>query len=129
MYGWALVTTTDATNPNVGDLRVSRGRFVQLDSLEERVAQGGTVALNWWLGEWFADRSRGMPYLSELLRKGVGEATVRTVIRRGLERVPGVLAVRSMTVAIDRTTRRCTVRDIEVVTTAGVATLSSVELA
>lgn len=128
MYGWALVTATDEANPDVGDIRRVGNRFEQLSSLQHRVAQGCTVALHWWRGEWFADRLRGINYLGELLRKGVSEATVRVVLRRALERVPGVLAVRSMRVTIDRVTRRCTVREVEVVTTDGIATLSDQEL-
>jgi hypothetical protein len=126
-FGWALATTIDAENPVAGDLRVSGPRLARLSTLQERVAQGCTVVLRWWRGEWFADRKRGMPYIEELLRKGVSEATVRTVIRRELLRVPGVLAVPSMDVAIDRTTRRCTVSRVIVVTTEGAVTLAREE--
>lgn len=128
MYGWALVTAADSMNPDVGDLRVTRGRFDQIPDREHRVAQGCTVSLNWWRGQWFADRLRGVPYVGELLRKGVSEATVAVVLRRELMRVAGVRAVRSMRVTIDRTTRRCLVRGAEIVTTSGVVPLSDLEL-
>ena len=119
IYGWQLATEIDAQNPVVGDLRIDGVRFAQLETLGDRVAQACTVVLNWWEREWFADRSRGVPYIRELLRRGVREATVRAVLRRQLLAVPGVREVQSMEISIDRRTRRCTVRKVVVVTTEG----------
>lgn len=130
IYGWQLVTDVDDRNPTVGDLRIDGVRFGRLDSLGDRVAQACTVVLNWWEGEWFADRSRGVPYIRELLRRGVREATVRAVLRRQLLAVPGVREVQSMEVSIDRRTRRCTVRQLVIVTTDGaLVTVSPRDLA
>lgn len=117
--GWQLVTEVDAQNPTVGDLRISGSRFARLPSFGDTVAQACTVVLRWWRGEWFADRNRGMPYIEELLRKGVREETVRAVLRRELRRVEGVREVQSMDIEIDRRTRRCVVRRIVVITTEG----------
>lgn len=118
-YGWQLVTEVDSQNPIVGDLRVSGSRFARLSSLGDRVAQSCTVVLRWWRGEWFADRSRGVPYIQTLLRKGVSEGTVRALLRRELLRVPGVRSVQSMRISIDRQTRRCVVSDLVIVTVEG----------
>jgi hypothetical protein len=118
-YGWQLVTAVDDQNQIVGDLRVSGSRFVQLSAFGDRVAQSCTVVIRWWEGEWFADRSRGMPYIRELLKKGVREGTVRAVLRRELLRVEGVAEVQSMQIEIDRRTRRCTVRGLVVISTEG----------
>lgn len=130
-YGWQLVTEVDSLNPTVGDLRVGGGsRFALISTLGDQVAQSCTVVIRWWRGEWFADRRRGMPYLQELLKKGVTEGTVRAVLRRELLRVAGVREVQSMEIAIDRRTRRCVVRRIVVITTEGQAvSVSATDLA
>jgi hypothetical protein len=118
-YGLQLATKVDDRNPIVGDLRIDGVRLARLTTLGDRVAQACTVVLTWWEGEWFEDRSRGVPYIRELLRRGVREATVRAVLRRQLLAVAGVREVQSMEVSIDRRTRRCTVRRVVIVTTEG----------
>jgi hypothetical protein len=118
--GWQLVTSIDAQNPQLGDLRISGSRLARLESFGDSVTQACNVALRWWLGEWFLDRSRGVPYLQSLLRKGVGEGTVRAVLRKELLRVEGVAQVARIDLALDKRTRRMRVSSVEVVTTDGV---------
>jgi hypothetical protein len=118
-YGWQLATEVDDRNPVVGDLRIDGSRLALLSTLGDRVAQPCTDVLNWWEGEWFADRARGVPYIRSLLRRGVREATVRAVLRRQLRAVDGVREVQSMEIEINRATRRCVVRKVVVITTDG----------
>lgn len=118
--GWQLVTTVDAQNPELGDLRISGSRFARLQSFGDSVTQACNVALRWWLGEWFQDRSRGVPYLQKLLRKGVSEGTVRAVLRKELLRVEGVAQVARMDLALNKRTRSMRVSSVEIVTTDGV---------
>lgn len=117
--GWQLVTVVDAQNPQLGDMRIVGTRFARLETFGDSVAQACNVCLRWWLGEWFLDRSRGVPYIRDLLKKGVGEATVRTLLKRELLSVEGVAQVARMTIALDRRTRVCRVSEIEIVTTEG----------
>jgi hypothetical protein len=112
--GWQLTRDTDADNPVEGDLRIVARRFVRLSSNAESIAQACSVELRWWLAEWFADTSRGTPYLEKLLKRGVDERTVRAVITRVLRRVVGVTRVPSMTVQFDRVRRICRVTDVVV---------------
>lgn len=81
------------------------------------IAQEIQTRLRWWAGEWFLDTSRGVPYLESILRKGVTEASVRAILLREIEAVPGVSRVRSCVVSIDRATRYATVTSLEVETT------------
>jgi hypothetical protein len=117
--GLELVTEVDADNPIVGDLRIERGRFAKLTTFGDAVAQAVRVELLWWLGEWFLDTSRGMPYVEKLLRRGVTEPTIRALMKRRIEAVDGVLRVQSMTVTLDRRTRLGEVTDLVIVTTEG----------
>lgn len=115
--GWELVTVVDAQNPDLGDLRVSGTRIAKLAAFGDAVRQAVQVELRWWLGEWFLDRSRGTPYLEQLLKKGVSPATVRAVLKRVILGVEGVQRVLSIDVSIDRATRKCTVTNVSVLTT------------
>lgn len=117
---WQLVTALDAQNPTLGDLRISGSRFARLEELGDRVAQACNVRLRWWLGEWFLDRSRGVPYLTKLLKKGVGEGTVRAVLRKELLSVADVAQVARMDLSLDKRTRTMRVTSVEIVTSEGV---------
>ncbi len=113
----ALVTETDAHNPVEGDLRVDAAALAMVEG-GDAIAQEIRVRLRWWHGEWFLDTTQGTPYLEQLLGKGVTEPTIRTVLRKEIEQVPGVARVTSLEVSIDRATRYATV-DLEVLTTEG----------
>ena len=104
----ALVTATDAENLVLGDLRVD-GIELGVVRGSDAVAQAAAVELRWWLGEWFLDRRRGVPYVQRLFRKGVGLATVRAVLRRQLGRAPGVDRVMSIRVEADRASRELSI--------------------
>jgi hypothetical protein len=117
--GLELVTEVDADNPVIGDLRISRGRFAKITTFGDAVAQAVRVELQWWLGEWFLDTSRGMPYVEKLLRRGITERTIRALLKRRIEAVDGVLRVESMNIAFDRRTRFGDVTDLVIVTTEG----------
>lgn len=116
--GWELVTEVDEQNPVLGDLRIRGARLAKLASVGDAVRQAVQVELRWWLSEWFLDARRGMPYLEQIFRRGVSEATVRAIIRRRLLRIDGVASVPRLVVTIDRSTRRGTVEG-EVVTVEG----------
>lgn len=115
--GWELVTSVDAQNHDLGDLRISGTRIAKIATFGDAVRQAVQVELRWWLGEWFLDRSRGTPYLEKLIGKGVSRETVRAVLKAQIRKVPGVARVLSIDVAIDRTTRKCTVTNVSVLTT------------
>ena len=116
VYGWQLVTETDADNPVLGDLRISKRKLATLPTFGDRVAQSIRTRLRWWRGEWFLDTARGVPYLEQLLGKGVSLDTIRSVLRREIEQVAGVTRVTSIEITSDRATRYSTI-DIEALTT------------
>lgn len=111
--GWQLVKNTDAGNPVSGDIRIDARRFTRLSSSADSIAQACTVELRWWLAEWFADKSRGTPYLS-LLGQHASELTVKVMLGRVLRRVAGVRRMASADISINRTTRFCSVTNVVV---------------
>jgi hypothetical protein len=114
----ALVTELDDENTIVGDLKFVRGELVLVDG-GDAIAQEIRVRLRWWTGEWFLDTAAGVPYLEQLLGKGISDATIREVLRREIEDVPGVAGVRSIEISTDRQTRFSTV-DLDILTDDGV---------
>lgn len=107
----ALVTTVDADNPVLGDLRVSGG-VVQRVTGSDAIVQAVRVRLRWWRGEFFLDTSQGTPYLQELLGKGVSEDSIRAMLRREIKRVDGVGHVESIAIETDRRTRHADIAPI-----------------
>jgi hypothetical protein len=119
--GWALVTEIDDQNPVIGDLKITGTRLATLATLPDRVAQSVRVAFKEWSGEWFLDRSRGMPYLTAILKKGVSESSVRAIVVKKILSIAGVARVTAINVSIDRSSRLCTVDGVEILTTDGQA--------
>ena len=70
----------------------SRGNLVLLDGMESvqaRVAQ----RLRLWLGEWFANTLRGVPYRSEMFTQPVSIPTIVTILVEQIRSVTGVTNV------------------------------------
>lgn len=111
-----------AIHPQTGDLYLD-GTDIATVTGRDAIAQEIAVRLRWWRREWFLDGRKGVPYLEELFENGVSEGTVRAILKREIEQVPGVVAVRSMEIALDRVTRRATV-GARIETTEGDVTLS-----
>ena len=104
----ALVRETDAQNPVAGDLELD-GTDVLLVEGTEALEQEIRVRLLWWRAEWFLDLRQGVPYLEQLLGKGVSAATIRSVLRAEIEAVPGVVSVPAIEIDLDGMTRFATV--------------------
>lgn len=112
-----IVTAIDAQNPTLGDLRVADGKPVMVTGADA-IAQEIRVRLRWWRGEHFLDLAAGVPYLQQILGKGVSEEAIRAVLREEIESVPGVGHVESITIVTDRPNRFATIT-IDVVTEDG----------
>lgn len=99
-----------------GDLDISAGRSVFLAGLEAFVV-GANARMTLVRGEWFADRTRGMPYRENayvtadeaLLGQAFNESKARLAYTAAISETPGFGALVSMAVTFDRTTRRLTV--------------------
>lgn len=94
-------------NPVAGDLFVD-GVDLAIVRDVDAVVQEIEVELRWWLGEWFLDRRRGVPYVQRILKKGVSLDLVRTILTRVIRRVPGVRHVERFDLDLDAATRQLT---------------------
>jgi hypothetical protein len=112
------MTTDLAIHPTTGDLYLD-GTELALVTGTDAIAQEVLVRLRWWRFEWFLDTSRGVPYLDEVLVKGVSEEGVRAVLRREIELVPDIARAGVIDVELDRAARSAVVVAAEIQTTEG----------
>lgn len=109
-----LTGTLDSTDPEilgtlldqmVHDLVLFDGQLQLSGGLAQRI----DCYLRTFLGEWWADPTLGVPYFQEILKKNPDITVVRQAILSVILQVPGVVSVPSLTVDLDRTTRRMSV--------------------
>lgn len=100
-------------------------RDLMLIDKAERIAQQIKITLKFWLGEWFLDTSKGVPYLKYVLVKKPNMNHIRAIFRERILDVPGVTAVKSLNLILDRKNRALTV-NYEVETTEGLLTRKEV---
>ena len=90
---------TLALDPVTGDVAVSGGQLQIADGVEA-LRQAIQMRLSIWAGEWFADRSVGVPYLRFL---GVPGATTlaESLLRRAIATTPGVATLDRFSLTLD----------------------------
>ena len=72
-------------------------------AIRQRIVQ----RLQFWLGEWFQDTSKGIPYLPSILgRRSDAVILLRQVITNQILDIEGVTAVRNITIEIKTSLRR-----------------------
>lgn len=86
----------------------------------ERVAQSIGIALRTWRGEWFLDRTEGVPYLDDILGKNKRDEIIEAVIRSEVLLVNGVTSIKQFVIEVDKPTRKAFV-NYEVETNEGIA--------
>lgn len=100
------------------DLMFSENNDLIIISGVEQVAQQIKCRLKFWLGEWFLDISKGVPYLDSILIKNANLQQIRSIFRTQISGIEGVSKVDSLTLSWDRKTRVLTV-EYEVTTSYG----------
>ena len=85
-----------------GDLDFVDGDLV----LSSDVRQATTIRLLTFLGEWFLDTTRGLPYLTDIFGKPLRPELVRSLYRNEIVNTPGVDEVLVITLDFDTTTRK-----------------------
>jgi hypothetical protein len=73
------------------------------------IAQAVRQAMRTFLGEWFLDDEVGVPWFDQILVKAPSLPAARAVLREVVLAVPGVLAVTSMDLDLDKITRTLSV--------------------
>jgi hypothetical protein len=104
-----LVTEIDADNPTLHDLQLtSDGQFVYVgfdadtddDDNADIVRQRVKTRLLLFKEEWYQDQRVGMPWIQQLLTKGITEARINAIFRDAIQNTPGVAFVESVTSSI-----------------------------
>lgn len=98
---------TLALLPN-GDLDVSGGSTHRISGAEA-TRQRAECELAFFLGEWFLDVRKGVPYYRDVLVKNPDLEVVRSVLRRVLLEVPGIVSVSRLDVAPPAGNRRAAI--------------------
>lgn len=84
-----------ALDPTTGDLLLTAGRLTLVEGAAA-IAQRLDGRLSLWAGEWFADTSLGVPFLTFLGVKGAA-ALAEASLRRAILSCPGVAALETFT--------------------------------
>jgi hypothetical protein len=93
-----------------GDLALEHGDLALVGgSTDEEniqaIAQDVRIRVRMFLGEWFLDESRGVPYHQQIFRKGARAGLVQSLLRRAIEQTPGVRVVTEMSLEANPQTR------------------------
>ena len=95
-------------DPVSGDIWLSGTSQPRLTTADEEVLQRLRSRLSRWSGEWFHDRTLGVPYRRDVLVKNPDLQVIRSLLAAELARDPGVATVVSVTVVHDIVTRNMT---------------------
>lgn len=76
-----------------GDLDITDGDFSLITDKDEFIAQSLSIRLATVKGEWYLDITQGIPYLKEILRKGVPKSFVDDVFRNAIKNTVGVNSI------------------------------------
>lgn len=98
---------TLAIDPLTGDLQIEAGSPVVLTEPEACV-QRVRSRLSWIRGEWFLDNSKGLPW-DIIFVKNPNLLLIQDSIRVEIEDVSGILAVTSVKIQVNASTRVATI--------------------
>lgn len=95
-------------DPVTGDLMIAAGNLVLIGD-GPAVAQAVGCALRMFLGEWFLDTSRGVPWFQRVLVKSPSANVLRSVFLDVILGVQGVAKVTQLNLQYSKTTRTLSV--------------------
>lgn len=112
-------------DPLTGDIYVSPTKTARLTTtFEEETIQRLQMRLRRFLGEWFMDRNKGVPYRRDILIKNPDLDVVKSVLQAEILRDPGVEAVSEFTL-----THNTAERHLDVTFTAVLVEAVAIEVA
>jgi len=100
-----------------GDLDLVNGDVAWISGIRMR-RQQVAARFQFFLGEWFLDTRKGVPYFRDVFVKNPNVDVIRSVFRKVLELSPGVLATPRFDVQLDDVARQCSF-DFLAITDAG----------
>lgn len=97
------------------------GQDIKFASTTNIVTQRLTIRLQFLLGEWFLDNTKGVPYTQTIFEVGTSLTDVYEIIRGRIIDTEGVVAIKSLDIAPDADERSLRI-DFEVTTDNGTLT-------
>jgi hypothetical protein len=91
-----------------GDLDLT-GHRLNLITGEAAIEQQVRLRCRYFEGEWFLDERQGIPYFRSILIKAPDLALVESLFRTAIRTTPGISAVNSVDLTLDKPTRTLTV--------------------
>jgi len=76
----------------------------------DAIAQEAEISMRFWLGEWFLDVTKGIPYLQKILVKSPNLNSIRAIFTDAALGVAGVSQVLTMDLTHDVVARKLRVR-------------------
>jgi hypothetical protein len=107
--GFAIDQTTN-------DLYLASDGNLALATEAAAVGQHGRQRLQTYIGEWFLDRTAGVPWLDQILGQAYDPALAESVVKAELLDTDGITEITSFSVSFDKATRGLLIRDVEVLT-------------
>lgn len=88
------------------DLIIEENDLVLIGN-KDAIRQHLEIRLRTFLGEWFLDRTVGVPYTQELFAAKIPNTTViQTVVREEVEKTPGIISLDTIDVVVSKGQRR-----------------------
>lgn len=109
--------TDFAIDPATGDLALDSSGSPYLVEGAEAIAQNLRVRFRFWLGDWFLDQRKGIPYRDQILVKNPSYVVIRSVFTQVILGTPGVDSLRSLVFSIDAKERAMDLSFVAVLTT------------
>ncbi|MCD8201901.1 MAG: GPW/gp25 family protein [Clostridia bacterium] len=97
------------------DLRITKDGDLYLSpitgdvEITDSIPQAIIIRLKWFLNEWRMRPDFGLPYYEEVFVKNPSTSLFASRIRKEILSVEGVVSVDSLTVDLDKSTRKCDV--------------------
>ena len=94
-----------ALNIDGWDLQFQNNDLMLIDHAE-RVAQQIKITLQFWLSEWFLNKTQGIPYLEYICVKNPNVQHIRQIFRNAIMSVDGVDSVTELTINVNARERK-----------------------
>lgn len=89
-----------------GDLAIVNTNFVFTRSGKYTLRQQMEITLRMWMGEWFLNVAKGIPYRQIVMRKGVTKEEVDAQYISAINSFDEVISILSFTSGVDKQTRQ-----------------------
>lgn len=110
------------TSLTINDLQVVDGDLVLIDGTSE-ILQHILQRLRMYLGEWFLDNTKGVPYFQQILVKNPDRGAVDAILQDTINQTPGVTQLSTFSSSIVSGTRQLFV-NFRAITTQGTVNYS-----